>query len=90
MIVDGILSVVGAIIGFIGDLLPSSTLTGLPESISGLGETIGERAGPINRFFPVEELFTFLVIVFLYWLPAVLIYQLVFWIYKHLPVVGAG
>jgi len=90
VITNGILAVFGAIISFVGDLLPSSTLTGLPSSITDLGTTIGEKAGPINKFFPLHELFTFLVIVFLYWLPAVLIYQLVFWIYKHLPVVGAG
>jgi len=90
VITDGILYVVGTIVSFVGGLLPTATLTGLPAAITDFGETLGTKAGPLNQFFPVEELFTGLVIMLVYWLPAVLLYQVVFWVYKHLPVVGKG
>lgn len=90
MIGDAILYVVGLVLGGLGALLPTATLDDLPDSISGLGSTVGTMLGPINAFFPASELFTFLVLVMLVWFPAMMVYQTVFWIYKHIPIVGAG
>lgn len=90
MIGDAIFYLLQLLLSGLSELLPTTTLSGLPSSIDNLSSTIGSKLGPINAFFPATELFTFLIVVFLYWFPAMMVYQLVFWVYKHIPIVGAG
>jgi hypothetical protein len=90
VIVGAVLTLLRLIIAGLNALLPTATLTGIPSSISNLATTIGTNLGAINPYFPAAELFTYLGWLWLYWLPGVLAYSIVFWIYQHLPVVGNG
>lgn len=88
MITDAILTAVSALTRLVLGVLPDSTLD-LPN-FAGIGEWMGEKAGPLDRFFPVSELATGLVLIVGVWMPAAATYIVVNWIYRHLPVVGAG
>jgi len=90
MIVDAVIWVLRGFLRTIAFLLPEGSLSAWIPDTSGWGSFIGTKVGPLNSFAPVAELFVFLDVFLNIWLPAVLAYQLVFWIYAHMPVIGKG
>lgn len=88
MITAAILSLVSVILRFVTAPLPTDTLD--LSVISDVGDLFAEYAGPANAFLPMHELALFLVVFFGVWLPAALIYTVVKWIYRHLPLIGKG
>jgi hypothetical protein len=90
MIPDALLYVVRSLLDAISAILPDADLTDWPLTIPAMAADIGARTGPINQFFPIAEMFTYLAWMLLVWWPAVLVFQVTAWVYRHLPVVGAG
>lgn len=88
MITDAILSALGGVLSALISLLPVGELD-LP-AVDSFASMVAEYAGPWNRYTPAYEVALGLTIVVLVWAPAMLVYQLTFWSYKHLPVIGAG
>jgi hypothetical protein len=89
MIVEAVLSLLATIIDGVMSVLPTDSLD-LPVVGEDIAAWFGERAGPLNAILPIYEVAQFMVIVTTVWLPAVLVYTTVKWIYKHLPMIGKG
>lgn len=88
LIGDLLLAIATAIVNALGALLPEGTLD-LPL-LDDVGAWVGESMAPFDRWFPAHETAQFLVIVTTVWMPVAGVYYVTKWIYKHLPVIGAG
>lgn len=93
MVVDAILSLLSSIFGLIGDLLPDVGALPFASYLEDAGDVfrhIGESCGPLNGFLPLTELFTVVGWLVTFYLPLVLLYLGVRWLYAHLPWLGKG
>lgn len=84
-----ILKVVGGLLGWLGALLPDADLPWLDE-LEDFGDVVGTHLGPVDRFMPMKEVAQFLIIFMGVWMPAVAVYTVTKWVYRHLPVLGKG
>lgn len=88
MITGAVLRVLALVLGWFASMLPSGELViSVSDSWS---SWITSYAGPLDRWFPVKETFQALVIFFAVWMPSMVTYTVVHWIYRHLPVLGKG
>lgn len=88
MIVGAILLLAGWLLETVTSPLPTESLD-LPSG-SSLASSWGAQVGPINGFVPVDDVFAAIDLTLTLWLPAVLVYLGVNWIYRHIPVLGGG
>lgn len=89
MIGELLLKVLGSLLGWLADLLPEAELPWL-DHLEDFGHDLGIHFGPFDRFLPILEMSQFLIIFLGVWMPAVAVYTVVKWVYKHLPLLGKG
>lgn len=88
-VADSVLGVLATFFGFIVGLLPE-VVEDLGDWNAGVGTWLISASAPVRAVLPLD--WTFVVIAFtvtIVW-PAVLVYRVTFWIYKHLPWLGKG
>lgn len=88
MITDAILGALSWVLDRLAGLLPDGS-DFLPSWSLDLSAQAA-KAGPLNKFLPVEEVFTALDLMWSYYLPVMVVYSTVKWVYRHLPVIGKG
>jgi len=93
VITSALLSLLGALLDAIASVLPSVEdlpWSGATTSISNWLESVGGMAGPFDHWIPLAEIFDVMDWMVTYYLPVVVTYLTVRWVYAHLPVVGKG
>ncbi len=92
MIVGAIIDLVKAMLGLVFDLLPTSSIPGLDaSSYSATMYDAGASAAAWNSYVPVVFVMSTTATVFAVLLPAVVIYKVANWTWKHIPsVAGFG
>lgn len=76
------------LITFLLSLLPNTTIS-YPD-VEAYGATVGDIVGPLNALLPIAELATVTVLTVTVLAPAVLLFRLIMWLWKLVPVVGGG
>lgn len=88
MIVDALLWLVKAILLPVIALLPDSGGTlDIPDGSSIVG-TLGEWAGPFDRYAPLSEAATMVEFVIMFFAPAAFAYSLAVWVWARIPFIG--
>ncbi len=92
MIVGAIMSLVKAMLGLVFDLLPTSSIPGLDAgAYSATMYEAGSSAAAWNSYVPVVFVMTTTASVFAVLLPAVVIYKVANWTWRHIPsIAGFG
>lgn len=89
MIVEAILvGVLGALTTLL-ETIPDATLP-VGTYPAQFAEAIGGALGGLDGFLPISEMAVVVGWVLATYVPVVLTYHLVLWIYTHLPVIGNG
>lgn len=81
---------VGAVIGLVEGLVGLLPTVSLPfaDTLSDFAELIGSQLGGLNSFLPISEAASVIGWALTVYLPFVLTFLLVRWVYSMLPVVG--
>ncbi len=92
MIIGAIIDLITGVLGFVFDLLPQSSLGILSlGSYSATLTNVGYRMGSFNTFVPVVFILSTLTTVMSVVLPAVIVYKVANWTWKHIPnIAGFG
>lgn len=87
MVVSAIIALVVTLVGGAFSLLPTGSLSILPDIALGAGDA-SRSVGSWDGFFPVLDMLQVLATVFSVLLPAILLYKLLNWLYRHIPQLG--
>lgn len=88
MVVELLLVAVFELITFLFELLPNTTID-YPD-VEAYGASVGEIVGPLNAMLPIAEFATVTVLTVTVLAPAVLLFRLIMWLWKLIPVIGGG
>jgi hypothetical protein len=89
MITGAFFSLIAALLTVIVAPLPVASL-GVSASVASWVTSGSGIMSLVNSFAPIREMVTALGLVITIWLPAVVIYKSVNWLYRHIPVLGGG
>lgn len=89
MIGGVVLRLIGLVLDAVWFVLPTTTLSISVDPSSWIDDGHGV-IGWMDSVMPITEMVTGLAFVFFVYLPVKMTYQTVEWIYRHIPVVGAG
>lgn len=89
MITDLLLGVVGLVVDGFALLLPTMSLPGKAQAISFVGVFAGYARAMLNPIIPVDDITAIVGPIVQYWFPALIVFVLVRWFYRYVPVVGA-
>ena len=90
MLVSAVLSLFALMLGLVLAPLPTATLGTFSGTLSTAITNGSGILGFMNTFLPITEMVYCLGLVLIGWLPAVVIYKTVNWIYRHIPMIGGG
>lgn len=85
MIIDAIFAGISAVLSLVFAALPSFSLASTFAPVAGIGSTVGRYMAIGNGFMPLDTLATILHDTYLVLLPALLIYKVANWIWRHIP-----
>lgn len=85
MIVDLLFNVVDVILGAVFALLPSFSLSTVLDPVTSVGVTVGRYLAIINGILPAEEIGVLMHDVYVILLPAMLVYKVANWVWRHIP-----
>jgi hypothetical protein len=95
MIVDALVAFVKLVLGPIFAVLPVVDFSPIQSQVTAGAGAAGEMVGIFNAMFPVTEMLDLAVWWFTYVMPAICVYLVANWVYRHIPTIagfgpGAG
>lgn len=91
MLFDAIVSALGNFLHSVFSSLPTSSLAGVMGDVSGFAHDAGAKLAPWNHWLPLRELAAIGVLLITIWVPAMILYVVANWIWRHIPdVLGTG
>jgi hypothetical protein len=91
VIVQAVMDLVVTIFSAAFGVLPTASLSGLFVSVDATMTSVGGYLASWNVYLPLAEVLTILSLLLGTWLPAVLVYKLANWAWRHFPdIAGFG
>lgn len=87
MIVEAFIRVLGGAVSAIASLLPTFTVP-FAGTLQDLAEFVGSQLGAMNGFLPIDELGEPIGFVLGVYVPFVIVFYTVRWVYSKIPVFG--
>ena len=87
MITEAIVSAVLGVIDMLVSLLPEVTFT-FASTLTEFAELIGSQLGGLNNILPISEVAVPLGWALTVYLPFVVVFYIVRWVYSKIPVIG--
>jgi len=87
VIVEAVVSAVLGVIDMLVGLLPQITFT-YAATLESFAEIIGSQLGGLNNILPIAELAGPIAWALTVYLPFVIVFYLVRWVYSKIPVIG--
>lgn len=87
MITEAIITVLASAVAGIASLLPSFTVP-FADELQDLAEFVGSQLGGLNSFLPIDELAAPIGFALGVYVPFVIVFYTVRWVYSKIPVVG--
>lgn len=89
MIIELLLSVIGALLSGLDAIIPDVPVP-FEDELSDFAAFVGGNLGGLNTFLPITEIGVALVWALTVYLPFVVSFCVVRWIFAHVPYVGGG
>jgi hypothetical protein len=88
VIVEAVVAAVFGVLDAVIGLVPAVTFS-FGSTLEDFADIIGSQLGGLDSFLPISEMAPVVVWAFTVYLPFVLVFYTVRWIYSKIPVVGA-
>jgi hypothetical protein len=85
MVVDALFGVVNAVLTAVFAALPTIDVQSFLSPVLSVGTTAGRYVGIVNGILPASEIVTMLHGVYVVLLPALVVYKIANWVWRHIP-----